>query len=198
MSRNNGGPTDVSEKLRRSRQRLLDLTLRNRLLNFRPGHPNYRDDLKAHKHLVAKDTSSPFGSSLFGTRSKSRSLVLTRDQQAQVTAELRTKRGGQLSLPPGSAAPHIDGEQWEDIRASVRGISQLLQNGNLISLLPEEAFQKRLSKIRNEQNTLANSTGDSALFLAVGFLEWSESEPHPKAGETPFRAFNFLVHVKFL
>ena len=45
---------DVVEKLRRSRQRLLDLTLRNRLLNFRPGNPNYRDDLKAHKHVVLK------------------------------------------------------------------------------------------------------------------------------------------------
>src|ERR1039457_1775853 len=43
---------DVVEKLQRSRKRLLDLTLRNRLLNFRPGNPNYQDDQKAHKHLV--------------------------------------------------------------------------------------------------------------------------------------------------
>ena len=55
MSRSSNGPTDVSEKLRRSRQRLLDLTLRNRLLNFRPGHPNYRDDLKAHLAHVVRD-----------------------------------------------------------------------------------------------------------------------------------------------
>ena len=30
---------DIVEKLRRSWKRLLDLTLRNRLLNFRPGKP---------------------------------------------------------------------------------------------------------------------------------------------------------------
>jgi hypothetical protein len=64
----------------------------------------------------------------------------------------------------------------------------------LLSLLPDETFRKRLTKIRNEQNTLANSTGDSAMFLAIGFLEWSEPEPHPKANEPLFSPL-ILVHV---
>ena len=51
-TRTNSIASDVVEKLQRSRKRLLDLTLRNRLLNFRPGNPNYQDDQKAHKHLV--------------------------------------------------------------------------------------------------------------------------------------------------
>ncbi|MEI6342220.1 MAG: hypothetical protein WCR07_09695, partial [Verrucomicrobiota bacterium] len=53
-ARTKGAAKDVAEKLRRSRQRLLDLTLRNRLLNFRPGNPEHRDDHKAHKHIVLK------------------------------------------------------------------------------------------------------------------------------------------------
>src|SRR2546426_4759053 len=185
-----------SEKLRRSRQRLLDLTLRNRLLNFRPGHPNYRDDLKAHKHIVLKGQIDSVWQQLVRDEKHIEILGLTREQQAQVAQELRQKRGAQLSLPAnsGQSLTTIDGEQWEDIRGSVRGILQLLQKGTLISLLPEEAFQKRLTKIRNEQNTLANSTGDSALFLALGFLEWSESEPHPRAGEALFAPL-ILLHV---
>ena len=184
------------EKLRRSRQRLLDLTLRNRLLNFRPGHPNYRDDLKAHKHVVLKGHIDSVWQQLVRDEKHIEILGLTRDQHTQVAQELRLKSGAQLSLPAnsGQALTTIDREQWEDIRGSVRGVSQLLQKGNLISLLPEEAFQKRLTKIRNEQNTLANSTGDSALFLAIGFLEWSEAEPHPRAGESLFAPL-ILVHV---
>ncbi len=60
-NRANSVAGDVAEKLRRSRHRLLDLTLRNRLLNFRPGNPNYRDDLKNHNHVVLK--VMPFGNS---------------------------------------------------------------------------------------------------------------------------------------
>src|SRR2546426_4119942 len=185
-----------SEKLRRSRQRLLDLTLRNRLLNFRPGHPNYRDDLKAHKHIVLKGQIDSVWQQLVRDEKHIEILGLTREQQAQVAQELRQKRGAQLSLPAnsGQSLTTIDGEQWEDIRGSVRGILQLLQKGTLISLLPEEAFRKRLTRIRNEQNTLANSTGDSALFLAIGFLEWCEAEPHPRANE-PLFAPLILVHV---
>lgn len=175
---------------------MLDLTLRNRLLNFRPGHPNYRDDLKAHKHVVLKGHIESVWQQLVRDEKHIEILGLTRDQQAQVAEEIRQKRDAQLSLPSvsGQSLTTIDREQWEDIRGSVRGVSQLLQKGNLISLLPEEAFQKRLTRIRNEQNTLANSTGDSALFLAIGFLEWSEAEPHPRAGESLFAPL-ILVHV---
>jgi hypothetical protein len=49
-------PTDTAKKLQDSRQKLLDLTLRNRLLNFKPGNPDYREDAKGHKHMVLKGT----------------------------------------------------------------------------------------------------------------------------------------------
>ena len=73
-------------------------------------------------------------------------------------------------------------------------MEQFRQKGNLLSKLSSEPFRKRLTKIRNEQNTLANSTGDSALFLAIGFLEWCEAPPKPKADE-PLFAPLILVHV---
>src|SRR6266516_7483620 len=186
---------DVVEKLRRSRQRLLDLTLRNRLLNFRPGKPDYRDDLKAHKHAVLRGHIDFLWRELVEGEKHIEVIGLTRDQQAQITTQLRLQYE---SRPSPSAAglflATLGHEEWEDIRGSIRGVSQLLQKGCLISLLPDETFRKRLTKIRNEQNTLANSTGDSALFLAIGFLEWCEAEPHPRANE-PLFAPLILVHV---
>ena len=80
---------DVAEKLRRSRQRLLDLTLRNRLLNFRPGNPNYRDDLKAHKHVVLKGHIESLWQALVEDEKQIEVVGLTRDQQAQLAQELR-------------------------------------------------------------------------------------------------------------
>ena len=37
-----------------SRKNLLDLSLRNRLLNFSPADPEHQDDARAHKFLVVK------------------------------------------------------------------------------------------------------------------------------------------------
>ena len=56
-------------------------------------------------------------------------------------------------------------------------------------------FCKRLTKIRNEQNTLANSTGDSALFLAIGFLEWCEAPTPSQSRRASLFAPLILVHV---
>lgn len=178
---------DVSEKLRRSRQRLLDLTLRNRLLNFRPGNPNCRDDLKAHKHVQLKGHVESVWQALVEDEKQIEIVGLTRDQQSQIQQELRLQASAQPNANPSTSLSlaTLGHEEWEDVRGSIRGVSQFLQKGNLISLLPDEAFRKRLTKIRNEQNTLANSTGDSALFLAIGFLEWCEAEPHQSFVASP-------------
>ncbi|MEI8043855.1 MAG: DUF4011 domain-containing protein [Verrucomicrobiota bacterium] len=83
---------------------------------------------------------------------------------------------------------------WDDVAGSIQGLATRLGRGDLVSLLSEEAFAKRLKKIRHEQNSLIDSTGDSALFLAIGFLEWSEAAPHPKAGQPMFAPL-VLLHV---
>ncbi len=195
-TRTNSGTGDVSEKLQRSRQRLLDLTLRNRLLNFRPGNPNYRDDLKAHKHLQLNGHIESVWQTLVEADKHIEIAGLTREQQSQIQQELRLQANSQSNPNPsaGLSLATLGYDEWKDVRGSIRGVSQFLKKGNLISLLPEETFRKRLTKIRNEQNTLTNSTGDSALFLAIGFLEWCEAEPHPRAND-PLFAPLILVHV---
>ena len=187
---------DVVEKLRRSRKRLLDLTLRNRLLNFRPGNPNFQDDQKAYKHLVLDGEIEFLWQYLVGQEKQIEVVCLTNDQREHVAEELNLQSGTESNAKPedGISLAKLGHEEWEKARDSIRGMAQFRQKGNLLSKLSSEPFRKRLTKIWNEQNTLANSTGDSALFLAIGFLEWCEAPPHPKADE-PLFAPLILVHV---
>jgi very-short-patch-repair endonuclease len=181
-------------KLHKSRQKLLDLSLRNRLLNFRPGNPAHQDDLKSHKHVVLKGHLDKLWEQLVTDERRIRILGMTKEQQSQIAREI-LRQGGRKSsdrTEPLALGP-IRSQDWESIWGSIRDIGGMLAKGSLISLLPEEPFQKRLKRIRAEQNTLINSTGDSALFLGIGFLEWCESEPHPKAGEAFFAPL-ILVH----
>ncbi len=185
---NEKGISDVLDKLKRSRQRLLDLTLRNRLLNFRAGDPNFEDDLKAHKHLPLKGKLDSVWETLIEDGKKIAILCLTKAQQEQFYKWRRSE------APANSRALVPIGEAWNDAGESIRGVAASLQRGDLYSLLTEEAFGKRIKKMRQEQNTLTDSTGDSALFLAMGFLEWTEPEGHPKAGQQLFAPL-VLIHV---
>jgi very-short-patch-repair endonuclease len=188
---------EAKEKLHHSRERLLDISLRNRLLNFRPGNPAFRDDIKAHKHVVLKGHLDSVWDRLVESEKQVEIVCLTPHQQQQISSESRSRKSSPSHATRNedskSLAPHAE-MQWADIESSIYGVGQTLQNGNLISLLPEEAFSKRLKKVTHEQNTLINSTGDSALFLALGFLEWCEPEGHARAGE-PLFAPLVLVHV---
>ena len=152
--------------------------------------------MKAHKHVLLKGHVEFVWEPLVEDEKQIEIVGLTRDQQAQIQQELRLQATAQSSPNPSASLSlaTLRHDEWEDVRGSVRGVSQFLQKDNLISLLPDEAFRRRLTKIRNEQNTLANSTGDSALFLAIGFLEWCEAELHPKANEKLFAPL-ILVHV---
>jgi hypothetical protein len=196
---NQGSTTDCSalaEKLKRSRHRLLDLTLRNRLLNFRAGDPDFNDDLRGHKHLRLKGRITDVWEAVVEDGKKAEILCLTKDQQFQLQQEAdRRREWSRREVRKEIKAISVSHSTvWDEAAETIRGVAANLSRGNLYSLLPQEAFTKRLKKIRGEQNTLIDSTGDSALFLAVGFLEWAEDPPHPKAGKSLFAPL-LLIHI---
>ncbi|MEI8044516.1 MAG: DUF4011 domain-containing protein, partial [Verrucomicrobiota bacterium] len=90
-------PPDLTEKLRRSRQKLLDLTLRNRLLNFKPGNPNFRDDQKGHKHLSLKGKTDAVWESLVEKEKRVEVVCLTKDQQLRLQSEREQLKAGRRS-----------------------------------------------------------------------------------------------------
>ena len=96
-ARTNSNAGDVVEKLQRSRKRLLDLTLRNRLLNFRPGNPNFQDDQKAYKHVVLDGQIEFIWQNLVEQEKQIEVACLTNDQREQIAEELSFQSGTEPS-----------------------------------------------------------------------------------------------------
>jgi hypothetical protein len=147
-------------KLGRSRDLLLDLTLRNRLLNFPQGDPGFRErDERLHKNLP-----------LMGHVEHVWNRLVDEEQSVQIYPETRGF---------GSSEHATD----------------LIVGGDLYSRADDEHLEKRLQKLFREHRTLESSTGDSAFFLALGFLEWQE--PPPKDTRFLFAPL-LLLHVRLL
>jgi hypothetical protein len=89
-----------------------------------------------------------------------------------------------LPLPEDSEATADDDE-----------IRELTEGGDLCSYVDEEHLEKRLQKLFREHQTLESSTGDSAFFLALGFLEWCEAPP--KEVKSLFAPL-LLLHVRLV
>lgn len=152
---------DAAARLRWSRQRLLDLTLRNRLLNFPSGAPDFKErDRRVYKHLpLVADVGAVW-----------RRLVLEDEKQKPLHVQ---------TLPEGDDA--------------AREIAEVKEAGDLCACVDDEHLGKRLLKLHYEQKTLESSTGDSAFFLALGFLEWYEAPPKQVK---PLFAPLLLLHVR--
>lgn len=133
---------DTKDKLVRSRKNLLDLTTRNRLLNFPPGATGFKEkDSRLYKHLPVFADIKTVWNQLVEEDKSVRVISIEEDDEPEDRIAAYTKK------------PH------------------------LCAVGEEEYIEKRLQKIHREQNTMESSTGDSAFFLAIGFLEWKEAPP---------------------
>jgi hypothetical protein len=75
-------------------------------------------------------------------------------------------------------------------------VAELLSGGDLCAHVDDEEYlERRLQKLYRERETLESSTGDSAFFLALGFLEWYEAPPKEVR---PLFAPLLLLHVRLV
>ncbi|HNV68253.1 MAG TPA: DUF3320 domain-containing protein [Candidatus Ozemobacteraceae bacterium] len=130
------------------KERLLDLSLRNRLLHYRPSRektvplavcelPELEDRLADGRQLILEPLPE----------------LSTVEPRA---AELVVDRGGE--------------KQFEVERR------RLLEQDRLLTSLDEAELQRRCRAIFRQARTELEETGSSTLFLALGFLRWFESE----------------------
>lgn len=153
-----GGIT-VGEAIERLRTRLLDLSARNRLLNYR--HPKGRcvqiadepninlafDRLYVDgKGVPLKYVPEPSPDTYEGKRPEARSYA------AQIGISTS------FEFPPNSAGP--DGRR-------LHGLQTLIYPADL---------ERQLRKIASEAKTAVEETGSNMLFLVFGFLEFYDSE----------------------
>jgi very-short-patch-repair endonuclease len=152
-------PTDRMEKWKR---RLLDLTLRNKLLNFKEGRKSIGlecpDPTRLEDLLAA------------GTRFR----ILPRAE----------------ALGPEDVR---DPDRFRD-RAAEDGrratLLTALEAGTLHALVPEKDLDERLTDLYRMARTAFEEGGANVLFLAFGFLKWTQ-----RVGSAPLKAPLLLIPV---
>lgn len=149
-------PSNPKDRIARWQNKLLDLSLRNRLLNFKTSKqtvpflctdvPFLEDQLAAQKRfrLISLPEENPHGS---------------RDE------DLHRRKTGQ-DLDQEFAA-------------------QSLQRNELPSTLEKDDMNKRLIELFRRAKNDLNEGGSNTLFLAVGFLRWKRSETDEKFYKAP-------------
>ncbi|HTR17135.1 MAG TPA: DUF4011 domain-containing protein, partial [Acetobacteraceae bacterium] len=125
---------------------------------------------------------------------------LTSPQAARVERALRDAAREALGLPPWQAA-QATGLAEHAARCGINPSYELppaapeepgrAAPAELQTLMPPDALERALSRIRDTARTVAEETGVGTLHLAFGFLEWFESD----SAEKPFVSPLLLLRV---
>ncbi len=184
------GSTDQDQTRRgllNLRQKLLDLTARNKLLNYQ--HPKgcirLVDELP---NQVAQEILS--GKSLFfipvpnptPEELKSHGNIITDPETNEVT----------YTKPPAEEwAKHLKIQTNYELPKG-ESTSAKHQDNKLQTLLYPHSLEARLRPIRTKSESAIKETGSNVLFLILGFLEWTEAEHSDRTRLAPL----FTIPVK--
>ncbi|MEM2100516.1 MAG: DUF4011 domain-containing protein, partial [Thermoproteota archaeon] len=143
---------DIAGKLEQARRSLLDMTLRNKLLNFRE------------------------------TRSSTIKIV---DELPAEVYRILVKNKKEMSFKPkkeDTALLELEGEQQSTsiITPEPKHLDSILQTAHT-----KENLEKRLLRIAVNTRTVLEEQGVNILYLAIGFLEWYESDTSDEALRAP-------------
>lgn len=161
-------PATPKDRLERWQRKLLDLSLRNALLNFRPG-----------KRAIVLDAPQP-------------------DLLEDLLAEGRTLRllprpDLMRGDDPRSQAIHEE-RTLEDLRRE-HALDALRRNEVLVGLTGEE-LAVRLTELYRSARTALQEGGANTLFLALGFLSWTRDAKDAKRYRAPLILIPVTLHRK--
>jgi very-short-patch-repair endonuclease len=147
--------------LQRTRANLLDLSLRNRLLNTpRTATRSKRLD------IVDEKSNEVF-------------RILVREQRAMT---FLSGQGEESGPSKDAARPNVNAAQVEvafpedrALESETEGLLERHVDTRLQTKLTIEALQKRLLALHYDAQTIEEEQGVSILYLALGFLEWYEA-----------------------
>ncbi len=149
-------PRNPKDRIERWQNKLLDLSLRNRLLNFR----------STKQTVPFLCTDVPLLEDRLAERKKIRVISLPEENpHGERDEELHLKKTGQ-DLDQEFAA-------------------QAIARNELSSTLEKRELDKRLTELFRRAKNDLNEGGSNTLFLAVGFLRWKKSADGEKAYKAP-------------
>ena len=167
---------DITSQIEAARRSLLDLTMRNRLLNFRPnkrrtirvvdGLPN-----DVYEMLVINEKAMEFKPEDEDSKDSSDDSL---DSQAEFD-EAKVVDG----VEPMNELTKI----WK--LPTSEAVSDKSNDRFLKTKLDSETLQKRLFFVSQESHSVFEEQGYSILFLALSFLEWKESPDSEEIRKAP-------------
>ncbi len=150
-------PNIIEERLKKWKEKLVDLSKRNRLLNFRP--------------------------------TKVSTIRIIDELPSEILHLLAIEKGGMEFLPlekekedlfqlSAEAKPDIDAEisSVQFRKYKKEELEKKYTDKYLQTNLTKERLTKNLFRIYSKANSVMEEQGYNVLFLALGFLEWYESE----------------------
>ncbi|QXZ08463.1 DUF3320 domain-containing protein [Comamonas sp. Y33R10-2] len=157
----------ITRQLDKSRQTLLDLSTRNRLLSL--------PQAATAKLLHFADELTPEVYRLLVTDSKAMSFVASKTEQEPLT---------ESAVPLAvSALPQPDDEAGD--ARDERGVAQRHRDLKLQTRLTSEKLQRRLLDMHSDARTFIEEQGVNILFLALGHLQWFDRNAPDKPRFAP-------------
>jgi very-short-patch-repair endonuclease len=197
---------DVLQAVERLRKRLLDLTNRNPLLNYRI------ESARAGLRVVDEVPDLLF-SKLIDGEALSFASVPYPEKKALLGEPEQKDLEEWLLKPPDKSAPSKSDAEDDEVRPSaveharkvgiatsydlqtISGASAPPKHtDNLIqTLLYQEDLDASLRKIASKANTTIEETGSNSLYLIFGFLEWYESPESKEPRFAPLMAMPITI-----
>lgn len=178
------------DSLQAIRNRLLDLTGRNRLLNFKHARTGFVRVIDELPDQLAESILKGEEVTFIPVEEPTRDELIKHDYIHIDEEGMDVK-----------AKPNPSAKEWAKIKGfntnyelPESNISQEAKHNdsNIQSLLFPRELEAQLRNIRTKANTAIEETGANILYLAFGFLEWYEDEKSDVARQAPL----YLIPVK--
>lgn len=158
----------ITRQLEKSRQSLLDLSTRNRLLSL--------PQAATARLLHFADELTPEVYRLLVSENKAMSFVPSRSDEAEQT-NAAEQAAAEIQSP---ALPQPDDEPRDE-----RGVAQRHRDLKLQTRLSSEKLQRRLLDMYSDARTFVEEQGVNILFLALGHLQWFDRNAPDKPRFAP-------------
>ena len=173
----------VEERIKRWKQKLIDLSKRNRLLNFRPTKVTtirIVDEIPSeiYKLIVVDNNSMEFLPVQLPEEKNEKKTNIDNDEQ-----DSKSEDKQQVNISSQEFQP------YESSGLEEKHIDKYLQTN-----LPKENLSHNLFRIYSKASSVMEEQGYNALFLALGYLEWYESD----SSDVKLRAPIILVPVELI
>lgn len=171
---------EINKKLQSSRKELLDIGLRNNMLNFR----------KTAKTLMIVDELSEEVFNILYRQEKTMTFApMARKKLAELAKTIRPEEAEEVIASDEELLRELDSLDWSSVAdesdENEEGKARRHLDNRLQTTIDDERLFLQLLKIHTEAKGFIEEQGVNTLFLALGFLHWYEADSSENLRKAP-------------